>query len=363
AGLVGRVRDWIAPRLEELGFVLSGGGEGGTLPAALPLAPGSPVGVALVRGDLSIAATGTVTWVDGERIYAFGHPLFGSGRVELPMVAAEVVHTLADQLGSVRLARTGEELGAIVDDRLTAIVGRTDERAALLPVVLEVTGAEAAPHTFRFEVARRSSLTPVLVGVAVSNALLSNVAYEREATMVLHGVLRLVGRAELPLELVAAGRDAGHPGFVLGTALQQLLATLNDNPFGPVELGGLELQVEARPQVRRYGVESVRFDRAPLVPGQLLRVDVDLQPYRGPLRRERLELRVPEHLPRGASLSLVVGSPAYLERALGQPVQGRIDSAEDLEALLRALAAREAGLRLEAALVLPSREIVARGAV
>lgn len=159
-GLVGPVRDWLAPQLEEMGFVLVSGGSGGpeTGDDGTTLQPGSPVGVALVRGDMTIAATGTVTWVDEDRVYAFGHRFLGSGRTEMPMLAAEVLHTVPDMIGSVKLAQVGAEVGAILDDRLTAVVGRLGMQARMIPVDLVVRGADYGEQTFHFELVQNTTL-------------------------------------------------------------------------------------------------------------------------------------------------------------------------------------------------------------
>ena len=114
-GLTAELAEWVGPQFEELGFVMVGGGDADQDSiAGFELRPGGPVGVELVRGDLSLAATGTVTWVEDDLVYAFGHPFLGSGPVEFPMVSAHVVHTLADLAGSFKLTNIGTELGAII---------------------------------------------------------------------------------------------------------------------------------------------------------------------------------------------------------------------------------------------------------
>ena len=53
-------------------------------PTTRPLQPGDAVGVALLTGDFELGATGTVTHVDGDRVYAFGHPLYNLGPDAVP---------------------------------------------------------------------------------------------------------------------------------------------------------------------------------------------------------------------------------------------------------------------------------------
>ena len=144
-GLAGPVREWLAPRLVELGFTaVAGGGDATGAAGGGKLEPGTPVGVELLRGDLRLAASGTVTWVDGDVVYAFGHPFFGTGRVEMPMAPAEVIHTLADWSGSYHMVNLAPSVGAILEDRQAGVVGRLGDVARMIPIDLRVRGGDTA---------------------------------------------------------------------------------------------------------------------------------------------------------------------------------------------------------------------------
>jgi len=362
SGLASSVRDWVAPQLEELGFrlVAGGGAEGETEPGT-ELRPGSPVGVALVRGDMSIAATGTVTHVDGETVYAFGHPFLGSGHVEMPMVSASVVHTLADMAGSVKMANVGVEVGAVLEDRLTAIVGRIGHRAQLIPLDVRVHGAAYGDQQFHFEVARSSTLSPLLAAVTVANALASNVGYGQEVTMLSSGSIRVKGLPPIPVEVAGTSFGGSDPAIGVAVTLQQMLGSLWVNPFAEIEIEGVEITVRVEPQVRRYQVEELHYDRGPIRPGQTLTVHCVLRPYRGETVTRRFDLTVPRDLPPNAKLTLVIGSPDQVDRALGQPLARRYRSASDLASVVEILSDLRASNRLTAVLYHPAPGVVSRG--
>jgi hypothetical protein len=319
-GMVGEVRDWFAAQIEDRGFVLAGGGDSRPGPTPVgELRPGSPVGVELVRGDLSIAATGTVTWVDGDQVYAFGHPFTGGGRVEMPMVSADVIYTLPDLAGSTKLSNVGEELGAIVEDRMTAVVGRIGGTARMIPVSLRVQGADYGEERFDFHIARSGLLTPVLAGAVVGNALLSNTAFVRESTMRARGTVRLDGLPDLPVEVAAAGIRNANPAMAIAGAIQRTLAGLWANPFREVEIEELALEVDVNPEVVQYQVEALLYDRLPRGGGETIDATCVLRAYRGETVTRPLSIRIPPGLASGRELVLSVGSPAYLERILGRP--------------------------------------------
>jgi len=362
SGLAPAVREWAAPQLEELGFrLVAGGGTDGEPEPGAELRPGSPVGVALVRGDMSIAATGTVTHVDGETVYAFGHPFLGSGHVEMPMVSASVVHTLADMAGSVKMARVGSEVGAVLEDRLTAIVGRTGHQAQMIPLDVKVRGADYGDQQFHFEVARSSTLSPLLAAVAVANALASNVGYGQEVTMLSSGSIRVKGQSPIPVEAAGTSVGGGDPAIGVAVTLQQMLGSLWVNPFAKIELEGVEITVQVEPQVRRYRVEELHYDRGPIRPGQTLTVHCVLRPYRGETVTRRFDLAVPRDLPSNARLALAIGSPDQVDRALGRPLARRYRSASDLASVVDVLGDLRASNRLTAVLYHQASGVVSRG--
>lgn len=363
-GMVGEVRDWFAGQIEDRGLVLIGGGTAGSGPEPGGLLqPGSPVGVELVRGDLSIAATGTVTWVDGEQVYAFGHPFTGGGRVEIPMVSADVIYTLPDLAGSTKLSSVGEEIGAIVEDRMTAVVGRIGGTARMTPVSLRVRGADYGEERFEFHIARSGVLTPVLAGAVVGNALLNNTAFVRESTMRARGTIRLDGLPDLPVEVAATGIRNANPGMAIAGAIQGTLAGLWANPFGEVEIAALTLEVDVNPEVVQYQVQALLYDRLPRGAGETIDATCVLRAYRGETVTHPFSIRIPPGLAPGRDLMLGVGSPAYLESILGRPITQRLRSAEDLPAFVRALGSRWSSDRLKAVLYQLGAGVVRGGTV
>ena len=102
--------------------------------------PGSAVSAQLVRGDLEIAATCTVTYIDPKQLLACGHPILQAGPVSLPMTTAEVVATLASPLNGFKIINTGDPIGTFTEDRDSAIRGVLGKKARMIPVHITVKG-------------------------------------------------------------------------------------------------------------------------------------------------------------------------------------------------------------------------------
>jgi hypothetical protein len=281
--------------------------------------------------------------------------------VEMPMLQAEVVHTLAARAGSVKLSNLGAEIGSIVEDRLTGIVGTLGTRARMLPIALHVRGGDYPQKDFRFEVVRQSELTPVLAGAALANALFLNTGYDEQATVRAHGTLRLRGLPDVALTGAYTSGGRLHPVLAAASEIQRTLELVYRNPFQRPEVESVDLAVEVVRERRRYAVDAVRYDRGAVRPGQTLTLRCALRSFRDEAVERTLALRVPEGLPAGTALTLVVGSPDAVARAEGRPVVERLRNAVDLAGYVRALSGQGSADTLTAALVWSAPGAVARG--
>jgi hypothetical protein len=185
-GLISRLSAILGPR--GLVPVTAPAGAGG--PTAGPLVPGSSVGVEFVGGDVSMAAVGTVTLVEDGRVLAFGHPLFNSGSIEMPMVGAYVHALMPLQSVSFKYASATESIGAVLMDRRRAVAGRLGEAAPTVPLDVAVTGdggAEATRYSFR--IVRSRSLTSFFSGIALADAVSEAAKSVGEASVALRAVV------------------------------------------------------------------------------------------------------------------------------------------------------------------------------
>src|SRR5690606_35332000 len=153
---------------EPLGRVrLQAGGGGRSRPSAgdvTEFVDGGAIGVQLIRGDVNATAIGTITHVAGRRLVAFGHPMMEAGELGLPTATARVLHVLASESRSFKIAEAIEPKGTLIHDRQAAIVVDSNLAASTVPVSLRLRGLEGAPRTeWSMEVASHRVLTPVLV--------------------------------------------------------------------------------------------------------------------------------------------------------------------------------------------------------
>src|SRR6185436_14664985 len=181
SGFEPELADMLGSAFREQGFIPTGGTAGGfhagEKPFEGPLKPGDAIGVMLVSGDLQLGGTGTVTHLDGDRVYAFGHPMYNLGPTEFPMTRAYVYTILPSLFSSMKLSTTGEVIGTVLQDRATAIAGRLGAGPRMIPVTISLESSRQAKQTFHFTVVNDQLFGPLMTYASILNTLGS---YERQ---------------------------------------------------------------------------------------------------------------------------------------------------------------------------------------
>src|SRR5205085_7505575 len=173
---------------------VQGGGAGAPMLAAATntrLEPGSSVNVEMIRGDFNYSANGTVTYVDGDKVYAFGHPNLGSGSTDLPMSQGYVITVLPNVQNSFKLAVPLDVVGAFKQDRNTGIAGRIGAQSKMIPVTLTIKSSTNAVNRYNFEVANDKFLTPLLMNFTIFNSITASERALGEMTLAISGKIHL----------------------------------------------------------------------------------------------------------------------------------------------------------------------------
>lgn len=278
-----------------------------------PLVPGSAVSAILVRGDLDIAATCTVTYVDEEHLLACGHPLMQFGRVDMPMNKAEVLATLPSPANAFKIVNTTETVGAFVQDRHTGVLGRFDREPRMIPVTLTVHGA-SRPKKFQYEVINNSRLTPTAMMATVFSALQGMNDYGEDVTYRMTGKIGVAGYPDVTLQNMFAPADAGQPtAFNVAINMGERFGRIYQNPSEIPTIQGVELSFDLVRERRMAQLESARTDSTEARPGDEIVVEAVLKPYRGERIVRQIPIKVPTSAPKGA-LRILVSDGDTLDR-------------------------------------------------
>ena len=302
-----------APQFAAAGVLpVMGAGSASDIKQPEPMEPGSAVGIVLVRGDMNIAATCTVTYMDAERLLACGHPLLQFGQVDMPMTKSTVLATLASPLNAFKIAMTTETVGSFVQDRHSAVLGHFGAEAHMVPVTLTLKGS-AQPKAFRFEMLNNARLTPLALTVTVYNALQALNEHGEEISYRMTGNIQVKGQSAVHLENMYAPNDGMPTALAIALAVGDRFGRIYDNPNQTPDVQGVDLTFDLLQERRAARLESARTDVTEARPGDEIVIEAVLRPYRGERIVKRIPVRVPASAPKGV-LRILVSDGDTLDR-------------------------------------------------
>ncbi len=288
---------------QDQGFVPTGAAAGlrpGDMPFEGPLKPGDALGVTFVSGDLLLGGTGTVTHIDGDHVYAFGHPMYNLGPTQFPMTRAYVYTVLPSLFSSTKLSTTSEVIGTLLQDRATTIAGKLGPGPALIPVTLTLEAERGSRRTFNFGVVKDQLFTPLMTYSALVNTLLS---YERQngtATFAVTGSATLKNHGVVTFDNLFSGGDS--PAISAAASVIAPVTTLVNNDDEAVEIERLDLTMKTSEEPRTATLQRVWIDDPRPRAGRSVPLKVHLRTYRG----EDVLRTVPIEIPATARGSLQV---------------------------------------------------------
>jgi hypothetical protein len=288
-----------------------------------PIEAGSAVSAVLVRGDMDIAATCTVTYVDPQRLLACGHPLLQFGSVDLPMTKATVLATLPSPMNAFKIVNTTETIGAFVQDRQNGILGVPGRGSKMIPVTVALHAGSASKE-FHYEVLNDARLSPLAMMATVFNALHGTNEYGEDVTYRMNGALSVKGYPDVRLRNMFAPQDNGQPAAALAAAsIGERFGRIYSNPFDAPDILGVKLDFDLVSERRSARLEASRTDLTEARPGDEITVETVIRPYRG----ERLVRQIPIKIPTSAAvgtLHILVSDGETLDRLhRGTPMMNR----------------------------------------
>jgi hypothetical protein len=304
---------------EPMGLVPMAGPGMVSLPSDIPLVPGSAIAVALMQGDLAAYAIGTLTYRDGDRILAFGHPFTDHGRTEFLMTNAIILQTVRAMNHNLKVGAAGAPVGIISEDRPAAVAGTIGVLPRMFGAWVTVHDSDAGTdRRFAFQVATNKDLAPVLLALGTRGAVERALDRSGEGTAEVRMVLR--GRA-LPRPIERANIFYSESDIATRALIElpQALHLLFDNDFADVGPTGLSIDIRITKARQTGTIIEAEMPKGPVAPGGTIRVRVSIRPFReAPVTRD-IELAVPADFPEGtAMLTVRSGAPAS-QPGLGAP--------------------------------------------
>lgn len=342
SGFTGHSLSLLQQRLKGTGLVPVQGGAAGKvalLEKHAKLEAGGPLSVALILGDFDLSGIGTVTHIEGQRVYGWGHPFFAIGACEFPLMTGFIHTVYPRQTVSFKMGSPLRTVGVINADVSTCVAGWLDRKPDLLPVRMTVRReADEDARTFNVRVVRQKSLMAGLVYSALTNSVDMQGDMPEELTAHLKAKIEIEGRDPITIEDTFSGSS-----FSGGRAPQNLyhnvagvVHQLVYNTFEPVRITGIECDTVIRPGRRSAEIEAVQAGSDVYEPGDTLQVTAFVRPYKGPLQRVPLTLKLPADMPEGTYTATICDDVACARYALRD--DPTLNFPSDLDHVFKALA-------------------------
>jgi SpoIVB peptidase S55 len=272
------------------------------------LQPGGPLAVAMITGDFDLSGIGTVTHIDGRRVYGWGHPFFGLGACEFPLMTGYIHTIYPRQSVSFKMGSPLRTVGVINADVSTCIAGWLDRKPDMIPVKMTVgCYPDDCTKTFNVSIVRQRSLLAALVYAALTNSVDMEGELPEELTAELQAHIDVEGHAPVEIKDTYSGSSysGGRAPQSLYNQIAGVVNLLMYNSYKPIRINRIECETHIHPGRRTADIEAIELDSECYSPGDTLKATVFLQPYKGTRQRLPVRLRLPADLPEGSYTATV----------------------------------------------------------
>jgi len=275
------------------------------------LLPGTSVTVQLARGDYSIAAAGTVTYRDGDKIYAFGHPFLSLGSADMPMTESSVVTVIPNTFNSFKLAVPGSMVGSISQDRSTGVFGELGHAPRMIPVKLNLHTSRGQDEQFSFEIVNDEFLTPLLLNLTVFNSIAARERSIGEATISVDGSIAVSGQGPIGIQ---RRFSSGNAALLAAGAVATPVSALLGSGFDNVNISAINLNIVSSEVKNAATLERISLDRTEVGRGENVEIQAYVRTDSGKQFVERIPVQIPADAASG-QLLIMVGDGATLQES------------------------------------------------
>ena len=273
--------------------------------------PGSSISVQLVRGDYSLAAAGTVTLRDEDRIYAFGHPFLSLGASDMPMTESSVVTVISNMNNSFKLAVPGKMVGSISQDRASGIFGLLRQAPKMIPVKVSLHTSRDRTETYSYEIVNDSFLTPLLLNFTLFNTITSSERAIGDSTISVKGEIKVKGQESIQIDRRFSANN--NSPIMAASSIAAPVSSLLSSGFDDVQVDGITLDIDSSETKYAGTLERITLDRTEVRRGENIEVQAYVRTESGKQFVQRIPVRIPEDAGLGQLLVFVGDGGALQE--------------------------------------------------
>lgn len=274
----------------------------------LPLYPGSSVAATMITGDLKLGAIGTVTYVDGDHILAFGHPFMNAGNTGYFMHNSYIFTVIPSTDTPFKLGSVGAEIGEINQDRGTGISGVSGESPSFVPLHARVTDEDLRfTRNLDVRMIKSQKLLPTLSATSVYNAISSTMDRSGEGTVKFTYTFYPADNAQKPFTRTNMYWSSSDIASRSVNEIYDVLKILADNRFKDYDLRNIDVNMSVTKDRKTARILDATATPMIVSPGDTIYLRVRLQAYRGDVFYKDMTFTVPKDQPYGKMMLEVRG--------------------------------------------------------
>jgi hypothetical protein len=310
------VADRMLAGLAEAGFSAFVSGGGGTSRSADEgeLEPGAPLTGVVARGDLNLAATGTLTWRDGNRILAFGHPFLNAGAVSIPCGRAEIIGVVSSYMRSFKMSNKGRVVGTLTQDRMSAVGGVIGKVPSMTPMEVRIQHP-GHDRRYKLEFCDNKFFTPIIFQLAVDQFLAEAMENNEETTIRFRSRVEFENAPPLILEDAFAGERFEWVDEAVRSLAMQLMP-LYENEFGTPAIRRVSVEADLQPVLDRVRLEEAAVEPREVQPGETLKVRATFLPWHGKRFQREYSVKLPEEV-KGGEVTVILADAEHADQIDG----------------------------------------------
>ena len=315
--------------------------------------PADAVAIPLVRGDASYSATGTVTHVDGKKVYVFGHPFFNLGTVDFPLHRAEVISVIPSYESSFKLAVTRNPVGVVQQDRFSGVQAELGKSPYMIPLKIFLKNRN---RNFNLEVVNHPLLTPTLTYISLLNALLAEYQEFGFQSIAVSGKIFIEGQENVVLNDLFSGTTAFDEFSTLVMVINYFLL---NNREKSIKIQKMDFEISGRETIQKADLENVLVNKISFLPEELMDIEMMLKNEKGERFTEKLTIKAPNLKP-GATFYLMVADAMEVTEFDTKAIKTTYFPAQ-LGALIRAVNNIRKNNRIYLKIFVPAQGLFIRG--
>ncbi len=317
------------------------------------LRPADAVAIPLVRGDASYTATGTVTYVEGQKAYIFGHPFFNLGTVDFPLHKAEVISVIPSYENSFKLASTLNQVGVVQQDRFSGVQAELGKSPYMIPLKIFLKNRN---RNFNLEIVNHPLLTPALTYISLMNAFQAEYQEFGFQSIAVTGKIFIENEENVVLDDLFSGTAAFDEFSALVMAIDYFLM---NNREKSIKIQKMDFEINGRETIQKADLENVLINKNSYLPDELIDIEMKLKSEKGESFSEKITIKSPSLKP-GSTFYLMVADATEVTEFDSKAVKTSYFPS-DLSGLIRAINNIRRNNRIYLKIFVPAQGIFIKG--